>query len=61
MPVVMSGRVAGYRASPGGDNDAQLFAQLRTLRIRQYYSLDLSIAPFDLIRSELFLLSPDSK
>jgi len=27
-------RVAGYRRSPGEDNDAQLFAQTRTLRIR---------------------------
>src|SRR5215469_1510908 len=36
-------RVAGYRRSDRGDNDAQLFAQSRTLRIRQLNGLDLSI------------------
>jgi hypothetical protein len=35
-------RVTGYRRSPGEDNDAQLFAQTRTLRIRQSDSLDFS-------------------
>src|SRR5260370_29105791 len=39
-----STRVAGYRRSPRGRNDAQLFAQSRTLRIRQTDGLDLSIA-----------------
>ena len=33
-------RVTGYRHSPGEDDDAQLFAQIRTLRIRQRNSLD---------------------
>jgi hypothetical protein len=37
-------RVAGDRRSPKGRNDAQLFAQSRTLRIRQTVGLDLSIA-----------------
>jgi hypothetical protein len=36
-------RVAGCRRSPGGDNDAQLFAQTRTLRIRQVIGLYLPI------------------
>src|SRR5260370_33745100 len=36
-------RVAGYRRSHRGTNDAQLFAQSRTLRIRQPFGLDLSI------------------
>src|SRR5438034_8260656 len=35
-------RVAGYRRSPREDNDAQLFAQTRTLRIRQRNSVDFS-------------------
>ena len=35
-------RVTGYRRSPGEDNDAQLFAQSRTLRIRQENSLEFS-------------------
>ena len=35
-------RLAGYRRSPGENNDAQLFAQSRTLRIRQGYGLDFS-------------------
>src|SRR6266853_2279938 len=39
-----STRVAGYRRFPKGRNDAQLFAQSRTLRIRQTVGLDLSIA-----------------
>src|SRR6266480_1521828 len=37
-------RVAGYRRSRRGNNDAQLSAQTRTLRIRQDDGLDLSIA-----------------
>jgi transposase len=37
-------RVTGYRRSPGEHNDAQLFAQTRTLRIRQTNGLDISIA-----------------
>ena len=44
MPQLTSTRVAGYRRSPKGRNDAQLFAQSRTLRIRQTVGLDLSIA-----------------
>ena len=44
MPQLSSTRVAGYRSSPKGRNDAQLFAQSRTLRIRQTVGLDLSIA-----------------
>jgi hypothetical protein len=36
-------RVTGYRRSHREDNDAQLFAQSRTLRIRQAYGLNLSI------------------
>src|SRR5467141_4713601 len=35
--------LAGYRRSPRGNNDAQLFAQTRTLRIRQGHSFDFSI------------------
>jgi hypothetical protein len=35
-------RVSGYRRSAGEDNDAQLFAQSRTLWIRQEDSLDFS-------------------
>ena len=35
--------VTGYRRSLREDNDAQLFAQSRTLRIRQLDGLDLSI------------------
>src|SRR5229473_856428 len=35
-------RVAGYRCSPGEDNDAQLFAQTRTLRIRHLHGLNFS-------------------
>src|SRR4029077_3905211 len=35
-------RLAGYRRSPGEDNNAQLFAQSRTLRIRQVNSFDFS-------------------
>jgi hypothetical protein len=41
-------RVAGYRRSPGEDNDAQLFAQTRTLRIRQMDGLELSTDKRDL-------------
>jgi hypothetical protein len=44
VPQLTSTRVAGYRRSPKGRNDAQLFAQSRTLRIRQTVGLDLSIA-----------------
>jgi hypothetical protein len=44
VPQLTSTRVAGYRCSPKGRNDAQLFAQSRTLRIRQTAGLDLSIA-----------------
>src|SRR5882672_5350933 len=36
-------RVASYRCSPRECNDAQLFAQSRTLRIRQLNGLYLSI------------------
>jgi hypothetical protein len=35
-------RLAGYRRSPRGDNDAQLFAQSRTLQIRQRNSFAFS-------------------
>ena len=35
MPRVTLTRLTGYRRSRRGDNDAQLFAQSRTLRIRQ--------------------------
>src|SRR4029077_8602914 len=35
-------RVAGYRRSPGEDNDAQLFEQTRTLRIRQIWTVSNS-------------------
>ena len=39
-------RLAGYRRSPQGkNNDAQLSAQTRTLRIRQLSSLDFSNVP----------------
>src|ERR1700730_7962687 len=41
-------RVAGYRRSPGEDNDAQLFAQTRTLRIRQMDGLEISTDKRDL-------------
>src|SRR5215470_10155512 len=41
-------RVAGYRRSPRKDNDAQLFAQTRTLRIRQMDGLELSTDKRDL-------------
>jgi hypothetical protein len=34
--------LAGYRRSLKEDNDAQLFAQTRTLRIRQGHSFDFS-------------------
>ena len=44
VPQLSSTRVAGYPPSPRGRNDAQLFAQSRTLRIRQTAGLDLSIA-----------------
>jgi hypothetical protein len=44
VPQLTSTRVAGYRCSPKERNDAQLFAQSRTLRIRQTDGLDLSIA-----------------
>jgi hypothetical protein len=44
VPQLTSTRVAGYRRFPKGRNDAQLFAQSRTLRIRQTVGLDLSIA-----------------
>ena len=44
MPQLTSTRVAGYRRFPKGRNNAQLFAQSRTLRIRQTVGLDLSIA-----------------
>src|SRR5215813_181581 len=37
-----STRVTGYRRSRKGWDNAQLFAQSRTLRIRQYNSLDFS-------------------
>ena len=37
-------RVAGYRRSHREDNDAQLFAQSGTLRIRQLHGLDFSTA-----------------
>src|SRR5436853_1943468 len=36
-------RLTGYRRFPGEDNDAQLFAQSSTLRIRQGRSFDFSI------------------
>ena len=43
MPEVTLTRVTGYRRSRWReDNDAQLFAQSRTLRIRQRYGLDFS-------------------
>src|SRR5215469_5793390 len=41
-------RVAGYRRSLGEGNDAQLFAQTRTLRIRQMDGLELSTDKRDL-------------
>src|SRR5204863_4345964 len=41
-------RVAGYRRSPEENNDAQLFAQTRTLRIRQMDGLELSTDKRDL-------------
>src|SRR3989442_1364856 len=44
VPQLTSTRVAGYRRSHSGRDDAQLFAQTRTLRIRQADGLDLSIA-----------------
>jgi len=46
--AITSTRVAGYRRSPGEDNDAQLFAQTRTLRIRQMDGLELSTDKLDL-------------
>jgi hypothetical protein len=44
VPQLTPTRVAGYRRSPKGRNAAQLFAQSRTLRIRQPVGFDLSIA-----------------
>ena len=40
--AVTLSRVAGYRRSHRGTNDAQLFAQSRTLRIRLKLGLDFS-------------------
>jgi hypothetical protein len=42
VPRVTLNRVAGYRRSTEEHNDAQLFAQSRTLRIRQVDGLNLS-------------------
>src|SRR6266566_8734224 len=42
VPQVTLSRLAGYRRSPRGGHDAQLFAQSRTLRVRQGDSLDFS-------------------
>src|SRR5580700_6352667 len=50
-------RVAGYRCSPGEDNDAQLFAQTRTLRIRQMDGLEISIDKLDLAAPDRGILS----
>ncbi len=44
MPQVTLTRVAGYRRSHRGRDNAQLFAQSRTLRIRQANSFDFSTA-----------------
>jgi len=44
VPQVTLTRVAGYRRSHRGRDNAQLFAQSRTLRIRQANSLDFSTA-----------------
>jgi hypothetical protein len=44
VPQLTSTRVAGYRRSHRGGDDAQLFAQTRTLWIRQANGLDSSIA-----------------
>ena len=41
-------RVTGYRRFHKGNNDAHLFAQSRTLRIRHFNGLDFSIESFDL-------------
>src|SRR6266478_7925557 len=43
VPRVSLSRVTGYRRSPGGKDNAQLFGSTRTLRIRQLNSLNLSI------------------
>jgi hypothetical protein len=45
MPKFLLSRVAGYRHYARRDNDAHLFAQSRTLRIRQVYGLDFSTVP----------------
>src|SRR2546422_8195334 len=50
-------RVAGYRRSPGEDNDAQLFAQTRTLRIRQMDGLKISTDKLDLAAPDSGILS----
>jgi hypothetical protein len=42
VPGVTLNRVAGYRRSTEEHNDAQLFVQSRTLRIRQVDGLNLS-------------------
>ena len=42
MLQVTLNRLAGYRCSRREDNDAQLFAQSRMLRIRQVDGLNLS-------------------
>jgi hypothetical protein len=44
VPQLALTRVAGYRRSEGRRDNAQLFAQSRTLQIRQWYSLNFSIA-----------------
>jgi hypothetical protein len=42
VPQVTLTRVAGYRRSSGRNNDAQLFAQSRTLRITHLNGLNVS-------------------
>jgi hypothetical protein len=55
VPQVTLNWVAGYRRSPGRDN-AHLFAQPRTLRIRLIDSLDFSIVGNDLAAPNLVVL-----
>ena len=46
--LVASVRVAGYRRCPVEPDDAQLFGQSRTLRIKQLLGLTAPLARFDL-------------
>jgi hypothetical protein len=59
VPEVAITRVTGYRRSHGGDNDAHLFAQLRTLRIRHFNSLSFSSEKVDLAAPGHHYLNPE--